>query len=373
MIVRRGKHRRAVTLVELVAGLAISAVLITALASSLTLASRAIPDPQSRVAAQLDAVYATEQIAADLHCAQAFATTASNSVVFTVADRDPVAHAGPETIRYSWSGTPGDPLVWRYNTDSPVDLVEDVQEFTLTYDVDTVTETTIAEVTTLSDEIVLAHFDGWTGLTPTAKQLTVNDTNWASQYFEYIAPAGASALIFTRAVVMMSSLDPPPSTFNVAIHRSLKSGQYLPDAEPIGTPATVLGADVPKTTQWTSITFADVTVSDPAREDYCLVFQGKELTPVYLHHYWNRNALSNKAVLRWTANGGGSWSPTVMDYHKNDLRFYVYGQIETKEDGEVSVDKYYLRSVRIALRLGSHADARVETAIPVLNAPEVTP
>lgn len=373
MMSRQERHRRhAATLVELVAGLAITAVLIGGLASAMTLASRAVPDPGSPMAAGIEGFHAAEQIAGDLYCAQTFSTATATGVVFTVADRGWKATPGAEIIRYAWSGIPGDPLVCQYNSNPQVDLVPTVYEFDLAYEVDTVSETTIAETTTETGEFGLVSFDGWAGITATKSQLSISNVGWTSEYFEYTPPAGTTNLIFTRAIVLMSRMITAPTSFTVGIHRSRNDGTYLPESTPIGTPATVLGSAVPPSVNWAIITLPDIAVTDFSRSDYCLVIQGQQATPVFVHYYNDRNAPIDSTVLRWTTDGGASWEPPSKDLKKNDLRFHLYGKCETTTTEEITVDRYLLKSVRIALQVGDNSAPRVETSIPILNGPEVT-
>ena len=53
------------------------------------------------------------------------------AVTFTVPDRD--NNGLSETIRYSWSGTPGDSIMRAYNGGVEVAVAEDVKYFSLEY------------------------------------------------------------------------------------------------------------------------------------------------------------------------------------------------------------------------------------------------
>ena len=53
------------------------------------------------------------------------------SIEFTVPDRSDPADGTPETIRYSWSGDAGDPLLRRYNGSNPAVVADDVHHLDL--------------------------------------------------------------------------------------------------------------------------------------------------------------------------------------------------------------------------------------------------
>lgn len=138
MVGRTQPRRRAFTLLELVFAMVAMTALMGGLASALMLASRAIPDDASPAAVAIDAYYTADQIAGELFCAQSFSERTATAITFTVADRDNDAIA--ETIRYAWSGTPGNPLTRQYNAATEVAIVDDVREFEIRYEVKTVTQ-----------------------------------------------------------------------------------------------------------------------------------------------------------------------------------------------------------------------------------------
>jgi prepilin-type N-terminal cleavage/methylation domain-containing protein len=127
------RRRRAFTLVELVLSMAVMTVLLGGLASAMILASRAVPDRKSTLAAAMDGSYAADQLAAELFVAKSFSVRSATAVKFTLDDRN--ADGVDDTIRYEWSGTAGAPLTRKYNLAATVTVLSDVNEFVLGYDV----------------------------------------------------------------------------------------------------------------------------------------------------------------------------------------------------------------------------------------------
>lgn len=127
--------RHGYTLVELVAGVAATALLVAGMGSVVMVAARSTSE-DSLPACQIQASTAMHDVLADLQYAVSFNERTATAVEFTVADRDGDTDA--DTIRYSWSGTPGDPLTRKYNGGEAVSFVEGVQAFAYSDLVETV-------------------------------------------------------------------------------------------------------------------------------------------------------------------------------------------------------------------------------------------
>ena len=137
--IRQRAMRRGMTLVELVVAGAAAAVLMLGLMSCFLIAGRALDEDRLAPARQIKTAHNLDPILADLRDAIGFSERTANALTFQVPDRD--GDTEPETIRYSWSGTVGDPLMMEYNGSGPVALVADVKQFDLTYTSRTMTGT----------------------------------------------------------------------------------------------------------------------------------------------------------------------------------------------------------------------------------------
>lgn len=132
------RTRRGFTLAELVVSMAVFTILAGSVVTAIMLATRAIPDPDSTLNRRLSAQRALDQMSEELFYAvditSSSVTSAGVSTIeFTVADR---GHGLPglETIRYSWSGTPGDPLIRQYNDSAAETVIESVQRFEVAFE-----------------------------------------------------------------------------------------------------------------------------------------------------------------------------------------------------------------------------------------------
>lgn len=367
----RNARRGAYTLVELVVSMSVATILMGGLASTIVLASRAMPGRQTTSRSTIDGYYAAEQIAGELLCAKSFTVRSATAVEFTVGDRgdDADEEDEDETIRYEWSGTPGDPLTRQYNGGTIVDLADDLNEFTLTYDTRTETTTTTETTTAQSEEIPLASFDNWPGVDPLS--FLPSSARWAAEYCQIAPPDGVSTLNIVRVKLMMrAGTSDPSATVSVSIHRPVAPGGPLPQANPIGTPSARLTSTLPEGTSWTDFMFSDVAI-DTSDTELVILLKGTVVGTAYAEYYYWKSAPADTHAYSWTTDTGGDWDPRASASDDYDMPFYVYGTYET-EAQEITTNRYFLRSVGITLRIGSDAAARVQTAGQVLNQPDVT-
>ena len=116
---RGGFSRPGFSLAELLVSLVIIAILMTAMGSVMVLTGHAVGLSAAHAGeARVDDVVAT--IAAEQRLASRILERTSRSITFLV-DRD---HDGvSETVSYSWSGVPGDPLIRSSNGGPAVILI----------------------------------------------------------------------------------------------------------------------------------------------------------------------------------------------------------------------------------------------------------
>ncbi len=123
-------QRQAFTLIELAISLAASTLLVAGLASSLYISSQALNENANSSQQTRTAAVVLHDLATDLNEAIAFSERTATALTFTVPDRN--GDNLPETIRYAWSGTLGDPLTYQFNGGTVVTLATDVQSFNTT-------------------------------------------------------------------------------------------------------------------------------------------------------------------------------------------------------------------------------------------------
>ncbi len=352
MPARPAAKTRGHTLLEMVVAVTVSGVLIAGLMSTLYVASRAAsPGGSSRaVLAELDAA---DELLGDLVYAVAFTERSASAVEFTVADRN--GDNTPETIRYAWSGTPGDPLTRQYNGGTAVEIVSDVQEFTLSYHVRTRSEQPPPGPIEGAETLLVSHDPASSPL-----DFPITDKEWIGQYFLPSLPADAVEWKVTRV------------GFNARVHggtKGITSVQLrLPTASNLPGD-TVLEAvpmyesNLADTYSWQEFPFGSVSGLAPS-QGLCLVLalQHKEahLADIQYDDGGGAGRLT-------TTNAGSSWSGDGS----RSMVYAVYGTVTAPALPD-PITREWLRTVGVKLRVGTDPSASVQTAVPVLNAPEVT-
>ena len=129
------RRRLGYTLIELVASIAATSILMAGMGSVMFVAARSTND-STTPAMQIAASATAHEILSDLQFAKSFVERSSTAVEFSVADRG--ADSSDDTIRYAWSGTAGDPLTRQYNSQTVVDCLDNVHVFSYTDHVETV-------------------------------------------------------------------------------------------------------------------------------------------------------------------------------------------------------------------------------------------
>jgi len=363
-------QKRGVTLIELVLSLTVATMIMGSVVSAVVMSSRALPNPEDPLTTTIASYDLLDLIAGDLYAAESFTTRGANTVEFTVADRN--NDGVSETIRYRWSGIAGNSLERYYNGNLPTELSTNVYAFDLSYLTHDQNTSFYQQTTPSQSEVMLASFDGWSGVTTTTTLMPINNTERLSEYFTVTAPPGATQLTFTRAVVMMSRNSVAPINFTVGIHRPITVGQTEPSPTSIGPSATVSGSALPTLSLWTEIPFSRVDITNLTRNDYCLVLGGNEATSVFAKSLTSTTAPADGTVQRWSTDAGATWIPATAMQDANDLQFKVYGYFKTSTATQVPGIRSFLHTVRIGLQIGIDPSGRTERDAAIVNEPEVT-
>lgn len=106
-------RRRGFTLIELVVSLSVVGILITAIGSSIVVATRSLPTSGGLAETQASTGRALMLVGEDIRLATTATITSGRQLDLTLPDR--TGDAATEAISYSWSGTNGDPLVRSFN------------------------------------------------------------------------------------------------------------------------------------------------------------------------------------------------------------------------------------------------------------------
>ena len=348
-------RRKGHSLIELVAAMASSAVLLVGLGSVILIASRGsdLTGPTS------DTIRASElahELMDEIRYAIFITDRSANMIQFAVADRD--ADGEPEVIRYEWSGTPGDPLTRTYNHGTPDTVAEDVYDFTLAYNIRDKTEEFQGLVE--SDEALLIQY---TGLDEWGSRVITSD-DWLGQYFH---PDDFDTELPTDVVSWkVTKVEFVARIEQAAVSEA--SVQLRPATGDCKPTSTVL-VEVPmyesalsSSYSWETFTYTNAPPLSP-NAGICLVIKRVTGQSAGRIRYDDEKGIGRV----WSYNAGASWSISSSD---DSMQYKVYGKYKTPGDPE-TVTRRYLTGVDLSMQIGDSAYSKVNTGTNLLNTPEL--
>ena len=304
------------TLIELVLSISVATVLMGGMASAVFIATRAV-DTDTPTAETMRAANVLGRITEDLKYAKSFSERAAHSVTFTVPDRDTDPDDNRDALRYAWSGTAGDPLVYEYNSTSAT-LVENVHDFNLVYLL-TILGPPVPVGAESAETLLIAHNPQNSA---DLQDYAVDGTQWCAQCFYPALPANATGWRITGVEF-------------VAKKSGLADGSNLVQIRPAGPTAvptgTVLGQVVidenllPTTRFWHEVSFTDLSRMDPAT-GLCLVIAGDGPPSSEVLYESGAGPLTPDTHFATTSDEGETWSPSS---DLEDMIFKVYGTVTT--------------------------------------------
>jgi hypothetical protein len=343
------RHRRGFTLAELAVAVASVSVLVMGMASAVMMARQAVPDATKGSSASLSAAAAMDRLSADLSYATSIVTSSANELVFLVADRN--SDGNPETIRYSWSGTPGGSLVRQVNGGPQATLLAGVQEFSLNYQ-----KRSQPLPTSYSDgaETLLASYDS--GSTDT---VFMSRNTWCGEYFRPTLPAQATSWRVTRVQFSARQSGPPTEEIRVQLRPALGIGPADSVLADISLMENTLGTSF----GWTNVAVSGVSGLPPGT-GLCLVVKGLADVNACAVRYQANYAYAPNCNYIASNDGGNSWSTQFF----SQMPIRIYGTVSTPNPAQSC---YLLTGVQATLRSGSDAASRVQASIQVPNRPQV--
>lgn len=356
--IRRGRAgtqatRGAFTLVELTLSMAVTTLLLGAMASTVLLAARAIPDGESPAEETMRCGEVANQIAGELTYAISFTELTENAVTFRVADRD--GDNFPETIRYSWSGQDGDPLLWQYNDDRGGEILTDVHGLTFSFDREEITEIPSTLESEGAETLLLSH-----DVTTNLGDFVITPKSYGAQYFRPALPPDAVGWRVTRVAFMARSHAGAKGVTSVQLRLPTSTRQ---PSDSVIAAVSMEERNLSNTYLWEEFGFADVPRLSPT-QGLSLVFE-QEIKDAHLADVVYE--LADGSNFFRSTDGGKTWSPVAGA----QLLYFIYGRVTRLAKPE-PVTRTWLRSIGIGIQAGSSSAGQVDTSVRTLNTPEVT-
>jgi prepilin-type N-terminal cleavage/methylation domain-containing protein len=343
------------TLIELTLALVIVAILMLSVHSVLALAARLAPNGRNASSATTAVAKGIEMLNFDLPYATSIVAKSATSITFTVPDRNGDGQA--ETIRYSWSGVSGDPLIRSVNS-SDATVVSKVGSFQLLYDMDATTTQNYAD----SAETLLNSYDSLLSL----GDCDIDSNNWVGQYFTPTLPSNAVSWRVTRVKIKARPHGAATAGETRVQIRRAKNG--LPTAITDETVmyesnlSLLLGIPV---YAWQEFVLPGTYNFSPS-EGACLVMQWQKDADACDIQAQTLAATGTNSNMVKTTDGGVTWTTQSAQ----DLMFYVYG---TYKAPSTTTTTYTLKRVRVKITPSSDSNATVYATYAVLNPQQVTP
>lgn len=279
---------------------------------------------------------------------------ASRSVVprfiklsFQVADRDGQTPPN-ESIRYSWSGTRGDPLMREFNGTQSV-VADNVESFSLSYD----KRAEALPVTSQESlETLLVYSDG----TNSTIGVDLGSTTWVAQSFLPVLDDEAIGWRLTRVRFLARQNGTANGTTRVQIQRA---NQGIPNQQ-ILSEVTMSESALGSSYSWQSFSFSNLPACGPS-ESLCLVLAHGTNSPPATVQVWG--ATTGNMKLASSSNSGQRWNSANAL-----LRLYVYGTVLTPA---ATTYQYRLTNIRCSLSLRGKTVLRRDPNFRVLNEPVV--
>jgi prepilin-type N-terminal cleavage/methylation domain-containing protein len=369
---RFGHDRCGFTMIELSIGLVLIAIIMAAMGSAVLVASRVTLRRDDPLLIASGAAMGVDDLARTLPLATDIAELSPTAITFTTPDQ--TGDGEPDTYRYAWSGTAGEPCTRKLNDGPTVIIVEGVLDLALAWTTRTVQTSSSHTGSTTSPELLLAKFEGWPGLPGADWDYDwFSESDWLVEQFtinEVSLPSDVIQVRITRLMLRMMRDGTGQADVSVAIHRTAAPGDPLPQAAPIGTPVVIDGAALPTAYAWREIPFSDVVVNERV-DEFAMVIKGFVRDPSCLIQYrYETTAPANGSICRWTGNAGQSWQPNATQQHRYDVLFYVYGIYQTETTTVSTSTAQLVQNVTVRVQAGSGAAPPRQTTVQLLNGPE---
>lgn len=349
---RRHTHTRlGFTLSELTVSAAIMGLVVMGIASSIMVATQALPDEDNPSQISFDNAAVADQIVEELRYAIAITERSSNVIAFVVHDRN--GDGVPERIRYAWSGTAGDPLTREYNGGSAVEVAKNVSEFALGYYIDTVKEEYPGPSVETPEQLFSTVPAG-----ALSNNEDVDNDDWVGQYIRPTLPEGTESWKLTRVEFEARKHGPDDGEISVQLWNAgawnLPGGTLLAEQP-------MLESTLDSNYRVESFTF-DLPGLMPD-EGVCLVLKGVSGGGKMARIHYDDDGVVNGKMLE---TGIFGWE---IEDSKNMVHS-VYGTAMTPGPTQIA-ERRYLTAVRVGMQVSNDPATRVVTTVPALNRPEL--
>lgn len=343
------------SLIELVTAMVAASMLLAGLASTMYIGRQIayMPTTSQKV---IDGAHAIDELTEELRYAVYIVQHSASKIEFVVEDRN--GDAVEDTISYEWSGTAGDPLLKTLNHGTPRTVVDEIETFQITYEMEPATE----NVATWDEsaESVL-----WTQATGSGSdEFRLVKIEWVAQHLTPLSESGgcpANMVDWSLTRIQFEAREGGPRNGQFAVQLRPAGSDGVPMSEILGA---ILFNESNLSSSWTSqtVTFSNPILGLSPHDDYAVVFQwlaDAEAAKLRIN-------LSGGSGLLGSDDSGASW-----DRHDvGEMSHAVYGTYRTPGTA-ISYTRNRLVRVGISLQTGDNAIGLVASSTRLVNCPEL--
>ncbi|RJP37672.1 MAG: hypothetical protein C4547_05395 [Phycisphaerales bacterium] len=355
------RRRGGFTLIELTASMLVAGLCIGATVSALHVVTTGGARLAQRSEAQAAVGIGVNRMIAELSMAMTVVSISSTGISFT--HPDVTGDSVDDQITYAWSGTPGDPVTRKLNSNAAAAVISGAADFSLGVDVRNAAEEFQPDRT---PELTVASHDIYPSIFVVDPK-PVSNSEYVAEYFGVPNYPNSVACRITRVLISISANGARDRQLALTIERN-QSGTYNPDGTALGR-VDFDEADLPDAFQWRQFNFSGVEV--PVGQGCTIVLRGIGGSQgAWVETHLLSVGLLDGMTLRYSSNAGTTWSPALLTI--SDMRFFVFGEyVLNTSSGTGSLASGTLESVHLHVQTAGDDPVVVDTAARCLNRPSL--
>ena len=340
------------TLLEVTLSLVILGVVFIAVGSAVVMAAHAVPDKTDPLITTFEDSKILARIVDEMRTAQYLPETEATAVTMVVPDR--TGNGRPDRIRYAWSGTVGDPLTYSVNDSTPANVINEVQDFDLSYTYRSSVETLPGELL----ESAVGRVDTYSSIS-SIKDVTITTNDWPG--FVFTPPLSADKLAYRIEEVRFLARKHGPTDGVIDVQVRDVDASGLP-GNLIMSQGTLLESTLQSNYIWVEIPVAK-TRPIVAGEPLAVVIAGvssQNMGQIYI------DGRADVTTMVKTTDGGSTWS---ISNGWSVLR-HIYGTTITQDDAP-TIERTHVTCINISLQSVAEGRSPVVAGVRLVRGPQV--
>ncbi|MFU8828030.1 MAG: type II secretion system protein J [Phycisphaerales bacterium] len=303
------RSNRAFTLIELVMSLSLVGMVLVALGSILSISMRAMPQAHDAASHIRATGFPASVMAEEISSATSIELIETQQIRFRLADRS--GNGLPETITYSWSGTPGDPLLRKVNSDDARPLIESVHGARFDAHTTTHSQTTHYPGSAESFTRLASENSSVLGSVGALLNSQKRQIRLEQGFFQHLRSSAvpSDALYWTlESVGVRLERESTPGAIRLEVHT-------ISGGEPSGVAiaSTVVRAEDLGTEAWITISIPG-TLKLARDERIGVLLMGIEGDGAIRVRTFNSNVFTNETIMKQSNTAGASWFDSGFGY-----------------------------------------------------------